>query len=55
MSLHPGITIVNSNVPGAHSDHVPQRTDMTNDEVYAAGILNRALDPSTQPDAIVQA
>jgi SAM-dependent methyltransferase len=25
---------------------------MTNDAVYAAGILNRALDPSTQPDAI---
>ena len=25
---------------------------MTNDEVYAAGILNKALDPSTQPDAI---
>jgi SAM-dependent methyltransferase len=25
---------------------------MTNDDVYAAGILNKALDPSTQPDAI---
>ena len=25
---------------------------MTNDEVYAAGILNKALDPSTQPEAI---
>jgi ubiquinone/menaquinone biosynthesis C-methylase UbiE len=25
---------------------------MTNDQVYAAGILNKALDPSTQPDAI---
>jgi SAM-dependent methyltransferase len=25
---------------------------MSNDEVYAAGILNKALDPSTQPDAI---
>jgi SAM-dependent methyltransferase len=25
---------------------------MTNDEVYAAGILIKALDPSTQPDAI---
>jgi len=25
---------------------------MTNDEVYAAGILVKALDPSTQPDAI---
>jgi ubiquinone/menaquinone biosynthesis C-methylase UbiE len=25
---------------------------LTNDEVYAAGILNKALDPSTQPDAI---
>ena len=25
---------------------------MTNDEVYAAGLLNRALDPSTQPSAI---
>ena len=25
---------------------------MTNDEVYAAGILNKALDPTTQPEAI---
>ena len=25
---------------------------MTNDEVYAAGILNKALDPATQPEAI---
>ncbi|HZN97076.1 MAG TPA: class I SAM-dependent methyltransferase [Gemmatimonadales bacterium] len=25
---------------------------MSNDEVYAAGLLNRALDPATQPDAI---
>ncbi len=25
---------------------------MTNDEAYAAGILNRALDPSSQPEAI---
>jgi SAM-dependent methyltransferase len=25
---------------------------MTNDEVYAAGILGKALDPKTQPDAI---
>ncbi|HSB73876.1 MAG TPA: class I SAM-dependent methyltransferase [Candidatus Methylomirabilis sp.] len=25
---------------------------MTNDEVYAAGILTRALDPTTQPEAI---
>jgi SAM-dependent methyltransferase len=25
---------------------------MTNDDAYAAGILNKALDPSTQPDAI---
>lgn len=25
---------------------------MSNDEVYAAGLLNRALDPATQPPAI---
>jgi SAM-dependent methyltransferase len=25
---------------------------MSNDEVYASGLLNRALDPSTQPEAI---
>ena len=25
---------------------------MSNDEVYAAGLLNRALDPATQPEAI---
>jgi len=25
---------------------------MTNDQVYAAGLLNRALDPATQPEAI---
>ena len=25
---------------------------MTNDDVYASGLLNRALDPSTQPEAI---
>ena len=25
---------------------------MSNDEVYAAGLLNRALDPATQPDEI---
>ena len=25
---------------------------MSNDDVYASGLLNRALDPSTQPEAI---
>jgi tRNA G46 methylase TrmB len=25
---------------------------MSNDDVYAAGLLNRALDPATQPPAI---
>ena len=25
---------------------------MSNDEVYAAGLLNRALDPATQPPEI---
>ena len=25
---------------------------MTNDQVYAAGLLNKALDPATQPEAI---
>lgn len=25
---------------------------MTNDEVYASGLLNRALDPATQPSEI---
>src|SRR5881409_2022292 len=31
---------------------MPSRQSMSNDDVYAAGLLTRALDPSTQPPEI---
>jgi SAM-dependent methyltransferase len=31
---------------------IQRPNEMTNDQVYAAGLLNKALDPATQPEAI---